>query len=196
MPQLLAVASRMARPAERDDAETGTLIGAILALPARTSGELEGAAILAGYRIGLERCSKKLVTLAVTRALQDPERRFRPSPNELLAYVEPEMAAIRRRLHRLESLKRNPARDPAAEAPQITPEQQEEVRLRMEELARKFGAKQDEARAQDEANRGPTILAAKEPDVPRVETLMAAHGIDRESAAARVAEILSKRGVV
>lgn len=140
MPQLLAIASRMANPNERTEAEVAALIAPIRSLPSRSASEAEGAAMMAGYRIGLARCPKRLVLLAVERCLQDSTRRFRPSPPELLNYVEPELSAIRRRLHRLEHLRLYPARDVPQEQAELPPEQLEELRLKMEGLANKLGS--------------------------------------------------------
>jgi hypothetical protein len=193
MPQLLAIAASMSQVNREPDATDAFLLP-LMALPVQGATEQAGEAAAVGYRIGLAKVPNRLLRLAVERALQDSARRFRPGPTELLAYVAEEMAAIRRRLHRLEQMRLYPARDVAAEPAELTPEQREEMMAKMEALADRLGARANEARAADAAEREPSILAPREPDVPRVETMVAAHGISRADAEAKVAEILSKRG--
>lgn len=195
MPQLLAVASSMANPKERDPVAIDAFLAPLIALPSAPTAEASGEALMTGYRIGLSKVPNRLLKLAVARALQDSSRRWRPGPTELLAYVADEMTAIRRRLHRLEHMRLYPSREVPSDQPEQTEAERADIMAKLEALAGNIGDRlsADEKRRQSE--RPPSILAPREPDVPRVETLMSVHGISREEAAARVQEILSKRGV-
>jgi len=193
----LAIAASMLDPTGSNLETIENLISPLLALPARTQSGLAGEAALEGYRIGLEDLPKAVLRRAVTAALKDPERRWRPTPNELLAYAEPEMAERRNRMANLKWLYESPAALPKPEPrPSMTGEEREAMRLRMEQLAADIGSRLSADEARRKAEREPSILAPKEPEVPRAETLMNVLGLSREQADARVAEILSKRGAV
>lgn len=183
MPQLLAIASSQANPKERDAEAVDALLAPLIALPAAPTAEASGQALMAGYRIGLAKVPTKLLKLAVERALQDATRKWRPGPTELIAYVSEEMAQIRRRLNRPEHMRLYPARELPEDRGDLTPEQQEEFRLKMEGLAARLGSQSTTRSKEDE------MVAKEGPAMPPTVEDYVKLGLSREAAERAVAEM-------
>ena len=87
-------------------------IRVIASLPSAASDDLTGEALVVLYDMAIDDLPLDILQAAVRTAVRDTTpskmRRnpsFRPSPNELRAYAEPELAARRRRLRRLERMR-------------------------------------------------------------------------------------------